>query len=271
MTTSSLVLRGRDGTARLDRGDVLLDQDGIRRIPLAAVEEVRAADGGLTLEIVLTTAGGPATVYRLRCRSAAAVTAFTEAVCTALPERGPGEPRQDGAALVQTTPGPGRRPLLHRRGCIGLAVFLTVCLVNAVVVVVWGTSIERVVFFTGWIPLVLGYVITTGAGRGLFLTWLLRRRGITVLATRHPTDRRIFQFTDATGAAREFNGTGDWVNTHPPQIHVTYDPTHPNRMVGVEDRFNMTINALYLAVLGLPLLGYGLICVPGQFIFVLLS
>lgn len=268
MATSSLVLRGRSGTARLDRGDVLLDQDDeIRRIPVAAVEEVRAADGGLTLEIALTTAGGPATVYRLRCRSAAAVTAFTEAVGAALPERGTGDPRQDGTALVRTTPGPRRRPLLRRRSRIGLAV----CLVNAVVVVVWGTSDERIMFFVGCIPLFIGLAITTAAGEGLFLTWLLRRRGITVLATQHPAKRRIFQFTDATGADREFDGTGDWVNSHPPQIHVTYDPTSPDRMVGVQDRFNTVLNVLYVIVLGLPPLGFGLAAVPGQFIFVWLS
>ncbi|MFJ6573389.1 hypothetical protein ACIQNU_38855 [Streptomyces sp. NPDC091292] len=266
MTTSPLVLRGRDGTAQLDGGALRLEQEAIRRIPLEAVEEIRAAENGLTLEIVLTTVSGPATVYRLRCRSGPAVAAFVDMVAALVPERVPGEPRRDGAALVLTEARPPRR-----RPAYGLWAFLGVCLASGGVAIGWGSAGNVLFFFLGWFPLFIGYAISDSVGRDMYLTWALRRSGLTVLATRHPSNYRIFQFTDASGVVRDFRGHADWVSgSNPPQVQVLYDPHRSDRMVGVQMRANWVLNWLYL-VFGLPILVLGLVAVPGQFVLVLFN
>lgn len=103
--TSSLVLHGRRrASVRLRDGVVLLEAEGLRRrIPVAAIERVDVhGANGRRLTVVLT--GDEPVAYHLRCRSAAAVHEFAQAVRRALPVRDADEPRPDGVGPVTEEP-----------------------------------------------------------------------------------------------------------------------------------------------------------------------
>jgi hypothetical protein len=66
--------------------------------------------------------------------------------------------------------------------------------------------------------------------------WVLRQRGVKAIGTyRHYepsadpelSGTRVYSFTDATGAAREFRGGGRSVGADPDRIEITYDPKPP--------------------------------------------
>ncbi|MFF3505692.1 hypothetical protein [Streptomyces sp. NPDC003247] len=102
MTSPHLVLRGGGVVARLVRDGVLLERAGEElAIPLPAIE--RVAVDGRRAAIELTAPDGSAPhVHCVEDESAAAVTAFADAVNHLLPHRTRGEPRADGSTLVTT-------------------------------------------------------------------------------------------------------------------------------------------------------------------------
>ncbi|MER5178826.1 hypothetical protein ABT009_10715 [Streptomyces sp. NPDC002896] len=284
---TELVLRGRRVTARFRRDAVLLEQAWRRsriRIPLAAIETVRTRGrtgqdlgAGTTggpksriTEIVLTSgsASTDAVVYTLRSPSGEAAQAFAAAVTSALPVRDATQPRVDGAELVTMEPRPSaakrkdrwlaaaqdRAPHLALGGLFVLGLGLTAATGNWAPVVLWAAS------FT---PFLVGCAIALVVYRTTVDWWLLRRRGITVVATfkeksygtgtdGETTVTKVYAFTDASGTKRKYNGSGKVVATDPERIEVTYDPYDPNRITARNGLAVRTLLFLAYTLLGLP-------------------
>ncbi|RVU27445.1 hypothetical protein EOT10_09790 [Streptomyces antnestii] len=269
------VLRSRRTTARLEQGAVLLDRfgTGLRvRIPLTAIETVRARgpEGRRGIEIVLTSGpdGSVPVTYPLRPSSAAAATAFAAAVNSALPVRDAAEPRRDGSAAVSVLPTPPRvrRPgagwtageraaWWFYGGLFVLGLGLTIATGDREVIVIWTA------FYTVFL---VGCSITTAVCRSTKDWWLLRRRGITVVATYERTDygtgsdgettsTKVYTFTDIAGVEREYLGGGKLVATDPERIEVTYDPGAPERMSSRSGPVVRLLLFLAYVLLGLPI------------------
>ncbi|MFF3565848.1 hypothetical protein ACFYXS_38060 [Streptomyces sp. NPDC002574] len=275
-----LVLRGGGVTARFDGDDVCMSEGHERRrIPVAAIEEVRAAGPqGSTAEIVLTTAGGPATVYSVRHHNSRAVTVFASAVNAALPPRDAAEPRQDGQALVEVTstrarPAQDTKPAEESTpgdavvGVTGLLLALGWLaglvwrLVDGEGALRWGLGVLPAFFGVGALA---GFL--TELDKGL----VLRRRGITVIAVfdrrEEPADSEspavtVHRFTDLKGVVHDYRGTGRKVEGDARRLEITYDPDHPEvvsgtgwyaRLAGVTALGLLTLalfaGALYLTV-----------------------
>ncbi|WP_018529266.1 hypothetical protein [Streptomyces sp. SID8379] len=263
------VLRSRLTTARLERGAVLLDRSGSGRrvrIPLTAIETVRprGASARRGIEIVLTAGPGESdpAVYRLRPSSATAAAAFADTVNSALPVRDAAERRRSGRVSVTQEPKPARarRPGRARSPWVWLGGLfaLGACLGAASgawgLVLVWAASFP--VFCVGFVLTRLVWLATED-------WWLLRRRGITVVATYERTDygrdsdgdstyTKVYVFEDGGGARREHRGGGRRVGTDPERIEVTYDPVAEDR---VSARYGLVARALMClayVVLGLP-------------------
>jgi hypothetical protein len=268
------VLRSRRTTARLERDAVLLDRfgTGLRvRIPLAAIETVRARgpEARRGIEIVLTSGpdGSVPVSYPLRPSSAAAATAFAAAVNSALPVRDAAEPRRDGSAVVSVLPkpprvrrpGPGwtageRAAWWFYGGLFVLGLGLTSATGHWEMVVIWAA------FYTVFL---VGCAITAGVYRATKDWWLLRRRGITVVATYERTDygtgsdgettsTKVYTFTDTTGVQHEYLGGGKLVATDPERIEVTYDPCAPKRTSARSGLVVRVLLFLAYVLLGLP-------------------
>ena len=270
------VLRSRFTTARLERGAVLLDRfgTGLRvRIPLTAIETVRTRGprGRRGIEIVLTSGPDGDSVpvsYPLRPSSTAAATAFAAAVNSALPARDAAELRRDGSTAVSVLPKPprARRPgpgwLSKERaawwffgGLFVLGLGLTSATGHWELVVIWAAFYT--LFLVGCAITAFVYGVTRD-------WWLLRRRGITVVATYEQTSygtgsdgettaTKVYAFTDTAGARHEYRGGGKLVATDPERIEVTYDPCDPER---TSARYGLVVRVLqFLAyvLLGLPI------------------
>ncbi|MGW1024976.1 hypothetical protein ACWD4J_14955 [Streptomyces sp. NPDC002577] len=284
---TELVLRGRRATARFGRDEVLLERAWGRsriRIPLAAIETVRTrgrngqdpGDGTTggpkprVIEIVLTSASASTdpVVYTLGSPSAEAAQAFAAAVTAALPVRDAEQRRVDGATLVTAVPRPaaaeGRDrwrtvreyPMLWAMGGLFvLGLGLAAATGESELTLFWA------VFFT---PFLVGLAIAVFVYRTTVDWWLLRRRGITVVATfkeksygtgtdGETTVTKVYAFTDAAGTQRTYSGGGKVVATDPERIEVTYDPYDPDRIAA---RHGLVVRALlFLAyvLLGLPI------------------
>ncbi|MFD3457054.1 hypothetical protein ACFWVC_33370 [Streptomyces sp. NPDC058691] len=246
-----LVLRGRGVAARFRGDDVLLSEGHVRRrIPVAAIEEVRAAGPqGSTAEIVLTTAGGPATVHSVTHHNSRAVTAFTAAVNAALPARDADEPRQDGEALVEVT-STRSRPVKDAKPAeeastadavggfaalvliLGWLAGLIWRLVDGEGALRWGLAI---------LPAFIGFGALAGCVSELGKGLALRRRGITVIAAfdrkEQPADSEasavtVYRFTDLKGVVHDYRGSGRRVEGDAQRVEITYDPDHPEVVSG---------------------------------------
>ncbi|MFD6994902.1 hypothetical protein ACFWA5_01165 [Streptomyces mirabilis] len=262
---TELVLRARRTTARFERDAVLLDRRGNRlRIPLAAIETVRTSGGPRrrVIEIVLTSAGATLVVHTLSPPSATAATAFADAVNAALPVRDAFEPRADGATLVTTVPVPPRRERKDRwttsrerkvQWAFGALFALGTALAATTgewpLVLLWVAS---------YAPFLVGCALTHIVYRVTVDWWLLRRRGITVLAVYKDRDYvgevliERYSFTDVEGEERTFRGGSRLVATDPERIEVTYDPCAPKRMTTRDGPVVRTLSVLAYVLLGLP-------------------
>ncbi|MDG9725086.1 hypothetical protein [Streptomyces sp. DH41] len=262
MTTTpsppSLVLRGRDATARVDAdGDHLTwRQDGTtHRIPLRAVEVVRAAGEGRTLEIVLTAPPdrGPA-VYEVTEVSAAGALAFVEAVHARLPARDPGEPRADGKDLVTTDE--GRSPTRRWPSGRVIGVLAAIAVAAALDVAVGtlgggGQIVGAMIFFQ--VFGVIGVLILVLTGEGLYYARRLPKHGITVVAEfdHFTNSTRVYRYTDHHGT-RHFYRDSAGGST----LELSFDPRRPERAAA---RLHpaQQIAMLAVALLGLTLSGWG--------------
>ncbi|WP_406409395.1 hypothetical protein [Streptomyces sp. NBC_01643] len=281
---SELILRGRKANARFRGRDIVLERgDGRWRIPLTAVERVHVSGDQLrTAEIMLTPAGEPATVYRLECRSSAAVAAFAAAVEAALPERMDNSPRQNGADLVELLQNEESQPDPERSGIIRarLAVLyvLIVYLAGLAVLFAAGMGAGRIAgYAVGTVPLGWGIVFVWINCKGAYNLWVLRQRGITVVATFHRREyqrkagsKNFYRFADTEGNSREYSELGRPVREENERIELSYDPQCTERMAPRLSKTIRTFKVLGFIFLALPLLGVGLFLVPGALIYALL-
>ncbi|MFF7986742.1 hypothetical protein ACFZDK_48010 [Streptomyces sp. NPDC007901] len=118
-----------------------------------------------------------------------------------------------------------------------------------------------VVFFT---PFLVGCAIALIVYRTTVDWWLLRRRGITVVATfeenvygtgtdGETTVTKVYAFTDASGTKRTYSGGGGrLVATDPARIEVTYDPYDQDRIAARNGPAVRAFLFLAYALLGLP-------------------
>jgi hypothetical protein len=250
----SLVLRGRDATARFESGaDHVRWEGGGRtvRIPLEAVEDVRGTERGV--EVVLATARSdrPAAVYAVHGAGAAAVTAFRDTVRARLPERGPDDPRPEGEDLVTTVTATSGRPSRTR-----LAIYAALALFAAIDVTagVLGGAGYLALMPCVQLFVVTGALIVGLLGRGLYDGIRLPRHGITVLAEfSHYTDKAgIYRYADLEGGTHHYRGTPGGQ-----QMELSYDPNNPGRAVARQSRYEQTVMAV-VALIGLGMLGAGL-------------
>ncbi|WP_217554991.1 hypothetical protein [Streptomyces sp. GbtcB6] len=285
---TELVLRGRRVTARFKRDAVLLERAWRRsriRIPLAAIETVRtrgragqdsraSTTGGFkprVTEIVLTSASASTdpVVYTLSSLSAEAAQAFVSAVTAALPVRDAAQPRTDGAELVTTEPRLSAETrkdrwqtvAQDRAHLLGLGALFVLGLALASATGDWVLVTFWVAFFT---PFLVGCAIALIVCRTTVDWWLLRHRGITVVATfkekvygtgtdGETTVTKVYTFTDASGTERTYRGgRGRLVATDPARIEVTYDPYDQDRIAARNGPAVRAFSFLAYALLGLP-------------------
>ncbi|MDV9177248.1 DUF3592 domain-containing protein [Streptomyces sp. W16] len=266
---SSIVLRGRDATARFEEGldHVLWEQDGRTvRIPLAAIEDVRGADR--TAEIVLTTAraGRSGAVYAVHDTSAAAVSAFGAAVRARLTERAPLDPRPEGEDLVTITDAPAsasaRGPWWSSRRVLSVLAVIAVFVVIDVMVGVRGGS-----EFVAVLPFVqlftaVGVLLVAVMGRGLHDGRRLPRHGITVSAEfdHYTNNTRVYRYTDLDGGVHHYRDS-----TGGERLELSYDPRDPGRAAARLSPYMqfmmalMTLVGLALTCGGLWLTGHELV------------
>ncbi|MFJ3668084.1 hypothetical protein ACIPSE_16705 [Streptomyces sp. NPDC090106] len=276
----SVALRGRSGALWAEDGKLLLEQDGVRRrIPLAAVEEVRAATAAPHgVEVVLTASGGAApTVYRLAHRKAAETAVFVSAVNAALP---PGRDRDgvDGESLVVSEQAPPRSSYWRSGDWVIWAVVgvLGGGWAAGFVTLLWHSDlIGAILWVLGTKPLIGGLAVYFLAGSALYDRAILRRRGVTVLATRsHSTGKKeIYAFTDLEGVRRECepDSAAEPVSAHttPRRVQVSYDPRKPDRVAARLPVRTWVARTLGVAVFGTAMLYAGLWMVPYQLVQVL--
>jgi hypothetical protein len=276
MTTShlpSVALRSRSGGLWLENGRLTLEQDGVRRrIPLAAVQEVRAtANGPRGVEVVLTAPEGThPTVYRLAHRKAADVTVFVSTVNAGLPER----ERRDGAELVVMEPGvPSRTPfwaapefwLWTVIGLVGAGwvAGLTTLIMHADV-------IGAILWFFGTKPLAIGLTLYGLSAFELYDRAILWRRGVPVLATFSHTagKKQLYSFTDLEGVERhcEPDSSAHTAVYHLDlkQVQVSYDPQNPERVKARLSVGTWVLRSLGVGIFGTATLYAGLWMVPYQ-------
>lgn len=289
MTTSStpshvpsVTLRGRSGALWLEDGALTLEQDGVRRrIPLAAVREVRTTEGPRGVEVVLTAPeGARPTVYRVAHRGASARDVFVATVNAALPAREAEESHRDGAELVEVLPGTTTRPAWYKSLLAGgvLTVVIGVPIVGwiagLVTLIMHADIIGAILWFFGTKPLIIGLVLYGMAAKTLYDRAILRRRGIAVLATfhRHDGKKRMFQFTDLDGIVRdcEVDSAAEPVSSSPERFQVSYDPRNPQRVAARLPVRSWVLRSLGVGIFGTLFLYTGLYMVPYQLIQVLI-
>ncbi|MFK0281989.1 hypothetical protein ACIQVL_16170 [Streptomyces sp. NPDC090499] len=285
---TELVLRGRRVTARFKRDAVLLERTWRRsgiRIPLAAIETVRTrgragADSRASTtagrkprvtEIVLTSASANTdpVVHTLSSPSGEAAQAFASAVTAALPVRDATQPRVDGAGLVTTqrrlaAKGRKGRWLAAAQDRAHLLALSALFVLGLALASATGDGILALVWVASFTPFLVGCAITLIVYRTTVDWWLLRRRGITVVATfeekvyRTGTDgettvTKVYAFTDASGTKRTYSGGGGkLVGTDPARIEVTYDPYAQDRIAARNGPVVRTLVFLAYTLLGLP-------------------
>ncbi|MFD4834265.1 hypothetical protein ACFWPV_31170 [Streptomyces uncialis] len=274
----ALVLRGPFGTVWLDPGAIMLKRDGdLLRIPVHAVEGIRTVGRRATLvELSLTAPPGtPATVHRLRCRDRRAVARFAEAAEAALPVRDRTEPREDGAVLTEYVerrePGPLAR--VPRRLLVAVTAALVVHGGGLATMIVAGETHQAIMWGVGVVPLVLGAMWVRVVAQGMYRRSVLRRHGVTVVATvrkRHSGYSSVFRFTDLSGATREIEADAlpRRLTTKPERVEVAYDPRGRVEPRGVLPR---TLRAFIAAggLVGAAMVVGGLYLLPYQLVVVL--
>ncbi|WP_143220474.1 hypothetical protein [Actinomadura sp. CNU-125] len=225
-----------------------------------------------SVEITLHSAGGsPSTVYRLNVRgSQASVSTFADVVNRALPAKDAATGR-DGEALVQVVADLRSRPRRVRGGLpLKAAVFAAFYVAVLTLMIVAGGTGWALLWGVGSPAPTLGGAILFGfVNSEVSKRRVLRRRGITVVATRVGELGTVFEFTDAEGGEREVRldrsdyRDAERIGTGPDRIEITYDPLDPEHSASVltgPARLAVVMASLIGAVLLLgglfPLIGF---------------
>lgn len=255
----------------------MLKRDGdLLRIPTRAVEEIRTVGRRATLvELSLTApAGTPATVHRLRCRDHRAVARFAAAAEAALPVRDHAEPREDGAALTEWVERrkPGLLARVPRRLLLAVTAALGAYGGGLATMIVAGETHQAFLWGIGVIPLLAGAMWVRAVARGMYRRSVLRRDGVTVVATvrERSLGCSVYRFTDLSGATREIGGDllSRRLTENPERVEVTYDPRGRVEPRGVLSRTLRTVIATGGLVGAVLVLG-GLYFLPYQLVVVL--
>ena len=261
-------LRGRGGTARLERESVVLDRAGIRlAIPLDAIDTVHVARGRRpTAEIQLNSAAteaAPTTVCAISSRRTEEVEAFAHAVNAALTQRDEAENHIDGAALVRAeklpfTPRPQRGAFLST-GEWWASSILTCLFVLGLLLPLPAADGRLAQLWTAVFPwLAYGCVAARGTWRATVTWWLLHRHGVTTVATcvgyhpaPDPTDPGtvLYSFTDTSGIPHTFERTG---YSSAPDKRISYDPARPDLARGPAQPWARTLILLIRLLAGVP-------------------
>lgn len=270
----SLTLRGTDGRIWLQGRAVRLERDGVsRRIPVAAIAEARVTGAARrTVEIVVRGGDGtPGPVFEIEGRNATAARRLVATVNQALPD----EPRRGGAELVEVLPKSARTRRGDPRARAVALAFLAVYVTGLVVLGLWGEPGQAMLWGLGFMPLAAGLLVVVPAAEALRNRWVMRERGVTVVAAfeRSAGKKRYFRFIDQDGVSREIradhaalplDGDGQ-------RIEVTYDPLRPERVVTLLPVSVIVLRTLGVAVFGLPLVLIGLFMGPYQLVSLLFS
>ncbi|MFF3333243.1 hypothetical protein ACFYWX_27445 [Streptomyces sp. NPDC002888] len=272
----SLTLRGSDGRIWLQGRAVLLERDGVRRrIPVAAIAEARVTGASRrTVEIVVRGSDGvPGPVFGIEGRDATAAGRLVVTVNQALP----GEALLGGVELVEVLPlgsAAGAKRADPRARAVLLA-FLAVYVAGLVVLALAGEAAQPLLWGLGVMPLAAGLLVVVPAVGAVRDRWILRGRGVTVVAMfdRAHGKKRFFRFTDEEGVSREI--LADYaavrLDGDPQRIEVTYDPLRPTRAVALMPTPVLVLRALGVVIFGLPVLLIGLYMVPYQLVTLLTS
>ncbi|MCX4594730.1 hypothetical protein OG819_34995 [Streptomyces sp. NBC_01549] len=264
------MLRGRGGTAHLERETVQLDRAGIRLvIPLDAIRTVLVARGRRTsAEIRLNSAvarAEPATVCAISSRSAEEVEAFARAVNAALPQRDKAERRIDGAALVTAKESPWTprtRPRAFLSSAQWWALSTLTCLFTLGLLLPVSAGDGRLAqFWTGTFPmLVYGCFLARGTWRATVTWWLLHRYGVTTVARcagySPPGDPAlsgtvVYAFTDTSGTSHTFERAG---GPSASDKWISYDPARPDFARGPGQPSARTLILLIRLLVGVPVM-----------------
>ena len=263
------MLRGRGGTAYLEREAVALDRAGIRLvIPLAAIETVFVARNKRpSAEILLnsTVAGAePATICAISSRNTEAVEAFAYAVNAAIPPRDKAERRIDGAALVKAeqrafAPMTPRRPFLSAGQWWAWSTLTCLFTLGLLLPVSAGDG-RLAQLWAGTFPvLVFGCTIARGTWRATVTWWLLHRYGVTTSARcagySPPGDPAhsgtvLYAFTDTSGTSHTFERAG---GPSAPDMRIAYDPARPDFARGPRHPWTRILILLIRLLVGVPI------------------
>ncbi|WP_329249139.1 hypothetical protein OG223_17635 [Streptomyces sp. NBC_01478] len=262
------MLRGRGGTAYLERESVELDRAGIRLvIPLDAIETVHVTrDGRPTAEILLNSAvarAEPATVCAISSRSAEEVEAFACAVNAALPRQDKAERRIDGAALVTARehpwpPRPRPRAFLSPGRWWACATLACLFAAGLLLPVSAGDGRLPQLWADAFPGFVLGCLVARSTWRATVTWWLLHRYGVTTVAKMAgyrsgPENTEpgtvVFAFTDTGGTSHHFERAG---YPSSPDRRISYDPARPDFAVGSAQPWVRTLALLIRLLVGVP-------------------
>ncbi|MFD7557420.1 hypothetical protein ACFV9E_23135 [Streptomyces sp. NPDC059835] len=268
ITSPIPVLQGSKNTVlRSDGGALLLSRPHEElRIPLVAIERVRAEGRSVTVELTAAAGATPA-VRRVGGVSEAAARAFADAVNRALPARSEEDVAVDGSDRVVTrvlTESPAeRRQRVFRWGVLAVALLIVALALT------FGIREGGIDGFMLAVATLLGgavaAVTTAGGAAGLWSAcrgWYLTRHGITVEAENAAdTPSRLrtsgtYVYTDTAGVSRSM----DAGRTGAATIQVAYDPQDPARVVTSRSG---------LRTVGYVLLSLGCLCFGLAFTFAL--
>ncbi|WP_225803539.1 hypothetical protein [Streptomyces sp. NK15101] len=228
ITPSTPVVEGaRKTSLRLDGDAVLLSTPHEEaRIPLAAIERIRAEGRSVTVELT-APAGATRYAHRVAGASAAAAAMFADTVNAALPGVAGRDTTADGTMLVETRTLPlSRRTRKLRRimwlsaGALGLIV------VTSVLVAVAGVPAAMAALIPAGLVLTAALAIGANALANWYREWRLIRHGITAFAAEVPDRPGMYLYTDPAGLIRHvFTWAGGIA------VKVSYDPADPGDVV----------------------------------------
>lgn len=266
----SLTLRGHGESIWLEARAVWLLQKGARRrIPLAAVEGARVTGrGGRSVEVALWGGdGGPGPVFLVEGRDASAAARLVEVINRERSETGP---PQGGASLVDVLPTGTPETARRRRRRMRAQEFavLAVYLAGIAGLALAGRPFRALLWATGVMPLALGILLVGPAAVAARRRWVLRKRGVAVVALfdRGTGRRRYFRYTDLEGGAHEIRAdyAAPGIGGDPRRIEVVHDPENPDDAVCTLAVRTLVWRGAGVVLFGVPVLLLGLAMTVGQ-------
>ncbi|MFG2867404.1 hypothetical protein [Streptomyces sp. NPDC048338] len=272
----SIALRGYGDSIWLEGWSVLLEQKGTRRrIPLPAIEGARAVGAGQgSVEIAVWGAdGAPGPVFVVEGRDAGQAGRLVEVVNRARPKSAPDGGGADLVEVLAVVQAAGRKRMSPRERVASLAV-LMLYVAGAALLGLFGEPVQVLLWVLGALPILLGLVIVGPAVVNARDRWVLRKRGVAVVALfdRAHGRRRFFTYIDLEGGVHEIQAdyAAKGLAGDPPRIDVLYDSLHPEKAVCSLARSTLVWRAVGVGLLGglLLLVGLSMTLLPLAFLAV---